>query len=485
MNKKIIVWAAVGAVLVAALVVGLLSVQKGYFVLAPSVQLWLNGEEAVVIDAHSDYEDPGVVARKGKTDLLDQVVVDGAVDTTVPGDYTITYTVDVKEKTYTVQRTVSVVDREPPALELTGDAEMRISARKLYEEPGFTAVDRCDGDLTANVVVTETEEDTAEGKNITLTYTVSDAAGNEATVQRRLLIRDVVPPTITLKGAASIYVTVGGSFKDPGYSASDDVDGNLTSAVKVSGSVNTSAVGTYTLTYSVSDGGGNRTEVKRTVKVYTYEPNPNNRVYLTFDDGPNAYITPQVLDILKANNVQATFFIVSYSNSNKYLVQRMINEGHTVAIHGYSHDYAKIYANDEAFMQNIYKLRDRLLADFGYNATIIRFPGGSSNTVSASYNKGIMTRLAARVQKEGFSYFDWNVSSGDASGTTRTKTQIYNAVTKSLRPGRNNVVLMHDAGGKQTTVDALQDIINYSKANGYVLVPITPGTAPVHHGIAN
>ena len=124
MNKKIVAWAAVGAVLVAALVVGLLSVQKGYFVLAPSVQLWLNGEESVVIDAHSDYEDPGVVARKGKTDLLDQVVVDGTVDTAVPGDYTITYTVDVKGKTYTVQRTVSVVDREPPALELTGDAEM-------------------------------------------------------------------------------------------------------------------------------------------------------------------------------------------------------------------------------------------------------------------------------------------------------------------------------------------------------------------------
>ena len=485
MNKKIIAWAAVGVVLVAALVVGLLSVQRGYFVLAPSVQLLLNGEETVVIDAHSDYDDPGVTARKGKTDLLDQVVVDGAVDTTVPGDYTITYTIDVKGKTYTVQRMVSVVDREAPALELIGDAEMRISARKLYEEPGFTALDRCDGDLTDRVVVTETEEETGEGKNITLTYTVSDAAGNEATVQRRLLIRDVVPPTITLKGYTSVYVTVGSSFKDPGYSASDDVDGDLTSSVKVSGSVNTSVAGTYTLTYAVSDGGGNRTEAQRTVKVYTYEPNPKNRVYLTFDDGPSANVTPQVLDILKANNVQATFFIISYSNSNKYLVQRMINEGHTVAIHGYSHDYAKIYASDEAFMQNIYKLRDRLLADFGYNATIIRFPGGSSNTVSASYNKGIMTRLAARVQQEGFSYFDWNVSSGDASATKRTKTQIYNAVVKGLRPGRNNVVLMHDAGGKQTTVDALQDIINYAKANGYVLAPITPGTAPVHHGIAN
>ena len=170
MNKKMIGWAAVGILLAAALIVGLLSVQKGYFVLAPSVQLVLNGDEAVVIDAHSDYEDPGVTARKGKTDLLDQVVVDGAVDTTAPGDYTITYTIDVKGKTYTVQRTISVVDREAPALELTGDVEMRISARKLYEEPGFTALDRCDGDLTAKVVVTETEEETAEGKNITMTY---------------------------------------------------------------------------------------------------------------------------------------------------------------------------------------------------------------------------------------------------------------------------------------------------------------------------
>lgn len=485
MNKKMIGWAAVGVLLAASLVVGLLSMQKGYFVLAPSVQLFLNGDAAVMVDAYSDYEDPGVTARKGKTDLLDQVVVDGAVDTTVPGEYTITYTICVKEKTYTAQRTVSVLDREAPALELTGDAEIKISARELYEEPGFTAVDRCDGDLTEMVLVTETEEETAEGKNIILTYTVSDAAGNEATAQRRLLIRDVVPPAIALKGYTTVYVTVGSSFKDPGCTASDDVDGDLSSAVKVSGSVNTSVAGTYTLTYSVSDGGGNRAEVQRTVKVYTYEPNQNNRVYLTFDDGPSANVTPQVLDILKANNVQATFFIVSYSNNNKHLVQRMINEGHTVAIHGYSHDYATIYASDEAFMQNIYKLRDRLLADFGYNATIIRFPGGSSNTVSASYNKGIMTRLAARVQQEGFTYFDWNVSSGDASGTKRTKTQIYNAVVKGLRPGRNNVVLMHDIGGKQTTVDALQDIINYAKANGYVLAPITPGTAPVHHGIAN
>jgi peptidoglycan/xylan/chitin deacetylase (PgdA/CDA1 family) len=96
-----------------------------------------------------------------------------------------------------------------------------------------------------------------------------------------------------------------------------------------------------------------------------------------------------------------------------------------------------------------------------------------------------MTRLAARVQKEGFSYFDWNVSSGDASGTSPSAGKIYKNVTGGLSRGRNNVVLMHDIGGKQTTVDALQAIIDYAKGNGYTLLPITPDTAPVHHGIAN
>ena len=136
-------------------------------------------------------------------------------------------------------------------------------------------------------------------------------------------------------------------------------------------------------------------------------------------------------------------------------------------------------------MNNVYALRDKLLADFGYNATIIRFPGGSSNTVSASYNSGIMSRLAVRVEQEGFSYFDWNVSSGDAAGYTVSSSDIYYNVTGSLRRGRNNVVLMHDTNAKWTTADALQDIINYARGNGYSLLPITSGTYPVHHGIAN
>ena len=96
-----------------------------------------------------------------------------------------------------------------------------------------------------------------------------------------------------------------------------------------------------------------------------------------------------------------------------------------------------------------------------------------------------MTTLTKAVTDQGYKYFDWNVSSGDAGGTPASSGRIYSAVTSALRHGRSNVVLMHDAGAKGTTADALPDIIRYCLANGYSIQPITPATKPVHHGIAN
>ena len=460
---------------------GVPSFASGYFILFPSVQLQLRGETDVEIAAHSEFTDEGVVARRGRTDLGEDIVIEGNVDVAKPGTYTLTYRLSVGGKEYVQQRTVTVVDKEAPVLQLLGETEMKISAKHLYEEAGFTATDRCDGDLTDQVLVTEEMVD----ELLTLTYTVRDAAGNESVAQRHITVRDEQPPQIYLRGLSTMYVPVGGSFSDPGCSASDDVDGDLTDAVVCSGGVDTGTAGTYTLTYRVQDKGGNIAETRRAVKVYGYTGGSGDRVYLTFDDGPSSYITGEVLDILAANDVQATFFIVNYSEGNEHLIARMIREGHTVGIHGYSHDYATIYANDDAFMNNVYRLRDKLLADFGYNATILRFPGGSSNTVSAYYSTGIMSRLARRVEAEGFVYFDWNVSSGDASASGASSYEIYNNVTSRLQRGRNNVVLMHDTNAKQTTADALQNIIHYAKGNGYTFLPITPGTAPVHHGIAN
>ena len=206
-----------------------------------------------------------------------------------------------------------------------------------------------------------------------------------------------------------------------------------------------------------------------------------NTVYLTFDDGPSDR-TPEVLKILKEQEVKATFFVTGKTDAvSKQRMQDIVAEGHTIGMHAYHHNYRKIYASVEAYLEDAYQIFNLIRETTGETPKVFRMPGGSIN----SYNYDVYQEILAEMLRRGFSPYDWNVSSGDASATKRTKTQIYNAVVKGLRPGRNNVVLMHDAGGKQTTVDALQDIINYAKANGYVLAPITPGTAPVHHGIAN
>lgn len=209
------------------------------------------------------------------------------------------------------------------------------------------------------------------------------------------------------------------------------------------------------------------------------------KIYLTFDDGPSPDVTPEILDILKENQVKATFFIVDYPESSIPLLQRMIEEGHTIGIHGSSHDYAEIYQSDEAFMENIRTLHDKLLADTGYDAYVVRFPGGSSNTVSENYSNGIMTRLTRELDAEGIMYLDWNVSSGDAEGNGVPSDELAESVACGLVSGSTNVVLLHDTSAKQTTAEALQEIIDNGKAQGYEFCPVTADMKVVHHKVYN
>ena len=482
-RRRRVNYGAIAAItaLLAALVIGVWSLVAGYFVLSPGPHIHLSGAARQEIAAFDDYADPGATARGGGLDLTDQIRTEGSVNPEKPGQYAITYRVTWHGRIRSARREVTVVDREAPVLTLAGESGMTVSLYSLYQEPGYTAADRCDGDLTAQVQVTDEERDGVH----TLTYTVTDQAGNKASAVRTVTVRDVVPPTVELLGEVHTYVALGGTFHDAGVTASDDADGDLTAQVTRRGSVDTSTVGVYELTYRVTDRAGNEAVAVRTVTVCGVESDCPNRVYLTFDDGPSQRVTPRVLDTLKHNGIHATFFILNYSDGDKPLIRRMIDEGHTIGLHGYSHDYAAIYASDDAFMENIYRLRDRLREDFGYEATVIRFPGGASNTVSRDYSAGIMSRLARRVEAEGFTYFDWNVSSGDANSNTLPSGSILKNVTGSLRTGRSNVVLMHDAATKTTTADALQGIIDYGHAHGYVFLPITRDTVPVHHGIAN
>lgn len=420
-----------------------------------------------------------------------KVKVKGDTDFTTIGKHIIQFEMDTLTGLYAEEVEVNVVDSQAPEITLIGGEEYKQSYQKEYVEPGYEAIDAYEGNVTDKVIVTEEKIDET---NFNVHYEVQDSSGNKAEKTRYVTIVDDIAPVITINGNSNMTVLLNSKYEDKGAKAKDEKDGDLTKQIETSGKVDTSKEGIYTITYKVADKSGNEASKKRTVKVEKQvvtvakpvikaQDGSNGKkgvIYLTFDDGPSSNITPKVLDILKQKNVKATFFILNYSAANEKLVKREYNEGHTVAIHGYSHDYATIYQSEETYMQNLTKLQAKIKASTGYTATITRFPGGSSNTISRHYSKGIMSRLSKLVVEKGFTYFDWNVSSGDAGGA-KTGKAMYNNVIKGLSKSRANVVLMHDFSSNKKVLDALPDIIDYGLANGYTFEKITESTPMVTH----
>lgn len=205
-------------------------------------------------------------------------------------------------------------------------------------------------------------------------------------------------------------------------------------------------------------------------------------IYLTFDDGPSPR-TPEVLRILKQYGVKATFFVVNGGKYNKYM-KDIVADGHTIALHSYSHDYKKIYSSETAYFQDLQQISDLVYEQTGVRSHIVRFPGGSSNTVSRKYNRGIMGRLTSQMSDKGYVYFDWNLSSGDANGNSVASSTIINNCRK-VPSKQTIVVLMHDASAKKTTVAALPAIIEYYKAAGCKFGTLSESTPTVHQRVLN
>jgi peptidoglycan/xylan/chitin deacetylase (PgdA/CDA1 family) len=277
--------------------------------------------------------------------------------------------------------------------------------------------------------------------------------------------QDTTKPVITLKGNASMSIQLGNKFTDPGYTASDDVDGNLTSKVTVSGTVNTGKAGTYTITYTVKDAAGNKTVVSRKVQVKDPSAVPDKKViYLTFDDGPNQN-TAKLLPILKKYNVKATFFVSAQFPGYLHLLDDIVNDGHQIALHTKTHSYKQIYKSTDAFLEDLEAIQKIVFDRTGVKSMLMRFPGGSNNTVS-KVSMGTLTKL---VTKKGFTYFDWNVDSNDAGGA-RTAAKVYSNVINGCKNKKNSIVLMHDIHSH--TVNAVEDILKWGIANGYTFATL-------------
>ena len=452
------------------------------------LELTLNGEEKVELEYGDTYEDPGAscvytgsIFRFINDDV--EVKTEGKADLTKTGTYTITYSADSHDLHEEITRTVIVKDTKAPVISLKSDPDGYTPFNHPYEEEGFTAEDNYDGDISDKVK--------SEEKDGKVYYTVTDSSGNKAEAIRTIHYDDRKAPEITLSGGDTVTFYTGEKFYHEWF-ANDDVDGDLSEQVKVESNVDTSKPGTYTVTYTISDSHGNEAVATRTVVVKDKpKNNPSsgsgngNTIYLTFDDGPGPY-TDELLSILDSYNVKATFFTTSAYPAYAYCMGKAAAAGHTVCVHSATHNYAQIYSSEDAYWADFNAQNAVIAAQTGSYSTMFRFPGGSSNTVSRSYNSGIMSRLASQASSYGYVYFDWNVSSGDAGETTDTNV-VYNNVISGIQYCNANgvpaVVLQHDV--KAYSVNAVASIIEWGLKNGYTFAALTPSSYAPHHGINN
>lgn len=401
------------------------------------------------------------------------------------GSYTIKYNSKFLIWSSYKEDIVEIIDTVSPELILLGHNPVTLLPFENYEEEGFTAFDNYDGDITSNVNINITDD--------VIIYSIEDSSGNKTEKKRQIIYDDPNPPKIELLGDKEITLYVGENYIEPGYSAIDDCDGDISSKVIINSDLDVTKEGKYNIIYSVSDSFNNTTEDMKTIFII---PQPEEEemfsekeiddkkeikgtIYLTFDDGPGKY-TEQLLDILNKYNIKATFFVVN--GKYNYIMKRIVDEGHAIGIHSFTHDYKTIYSSEEAFFNDLYLMQDTIYNETGVLTTLMRFPGGSSNTISKKYSNGIMTSLSQKVIDNGFQYFDWNVSSGDAGGTKQTNTIISNVVN-GIDEKENAIVLQHDV--KEYSVNAVEQIILWGLENGYNFDVLSMDSFYSHHHINN
>ncbi len=185
--------------------------------------------------------------------------------------------------------------------------------------------------------------------------------------------------------------------------------------------------------------------------------------YLTFDDGPSPGVTPLILDILKEQNIKATFFVIGkLAETHPELLLRIQEEGHLISNHTYTHNYKSIYSNPQSFLAELRKtdgVLEGILGD-GYQSKIIRFPGGSFGERLKPFREA--------VQEAGYFSIDWNVLNGDAEARVVSPQRQLERIKETLQNKKEAVVLMHDSGTKENTAEALPAIIEHLRSQGYI-----------------
>ena len=502
----------------------------------------LVGDSSVTSECGEPYKDQGAEAEVTGSILsfvhhpISVKVSTERVNIHEPGTYTVTYSAKFMWLSASATRDVVIVDTTPPVIELKHIDDYYTLPHHAYEEEGFTATDNHDGDITSKVV--------SEERDGHVYYTVSDQYGNKATADREIFYDDRNAPVFSFPSGEEGFLFQGETWEDD-VQAEDDADGDVSDRVESEGNVDTSKIGTYTITYTVSDEWGNVAKLDRYVTVkrtpvsadeaaaaaiitpvtaqaaaagtgstagaaadtsanaatgadadtsanaaagaaaaQTAKPataDPKKIIYLTFDDGPGRY-TEELLKILDDHKVLATFFVTAAYKNYQDLIGAEYNAGHSVGVHTATHEYSEIYASTDAYWEDFNKMQEIIQEQTGCRTDIFRFPGGASNTVSANYSKGIMSELAKQAGEKGYIYVDWNVTSGDAGDTTDSEV-LYQNMMKGIHTYENSFILCHDI--KDFTIATMDRFITDALKEGYTFLPITSESRTCHHGINN
>ena len=403
-------------------------------------------------------------------DIKDVVVDDSQVKLNTLGKYTVTYSLGDKSEDLEIE----IVDTIAPKVTLKEKTilyDYDLKADELIDNVTDTTLTTASfkkkyhfnkpGDMEVVVVVED------EGKNKT-----------EATTTVTVLEKDEEKPVIN-SDEIIIYLDSKVDLKEK-IDVSDNQDKNIDLTIDEK-ELDRSKVGNYTVHVIAIDDSKNQSEKDVNVIVKERVSGNEKVVYLTFDDGPSKY-TPEVLKVLDKYNVKATFFVTGINKNYFSYIKTVSDQGHAIGLHTYSHNYSKIYASTDAYFKDLEKIQNLVEEQTGKKSMIIRFPGGSSNTVSKKYSQGIMSELVDMVEEKGYRYFDWNCENGDGYSSMAKSTMIKRATSSNAN---QIMILMHDANGKKATVETLGKIIKYYQDKGYDFRVIDDSTPDFHQHVNN
>ena len=444
----------------------------------PKIEIELLGDKTQKISIGEKYKELGGIAyvkRGFKKETLKYEII-GKVDTDKIGKYIITYKTKFNNIFKEAIRVIEVVDNIKPTIALNDNA--KLCKKNNLLELNVTAVDNYDGDISKSVKYKLTGDK--------LLLSVTDSSNNRTEIVKKIKYIDSEKPLITLNGSNIIYINENETYEEFGATAYDSCDGNISEKIKISNNVNINVAGTYKVDYIVKDSSGYETKVQRTVIVKNedlveYPVIKGATIYLTFDDGPSKY-TDEILNVLDRYDVKATFFVTNQFPEYQNIIKKEYEKGHTIGIHTYSHKWS-IYENEETYLADFNLISEIVYTQTGKYTKLFRFPGGSSNTISRRYNKGIMSKLSKIMENNGYIYFDWTFDSGDTNKKDSSSKAILKNIKMNLKGDGEYIILMHDI--KKSTLEALPNIIEFAQARGYKFSALTENSPTEHFKIAN